>query len=161
MKITFTVLAISVLSVVLQPGCKTPQSKIAGNYSYKTECLGIEQDGSQKVKAWANGRNREDAVEQARKKAVKDVLFEGIINGRSDCNVKPVVPEVNAREKYEDYFNKFFTDKGPYTKFLSEKYNMQVEKGGKQAGTQETYGVIVHVLRQNLVEKMKNDGILK
>jgi len=52
-----------------------PQKKIAGNYTYKTECLGIEMDGTQTVKAWGNGRNRFDATEQAKKNALNDVFL--------------------------------------------------------------------------------------
>ena len=43
--------------------------KGAGNYTYDTECIGVEGDGSQTVKGWGSGRNREDAVEQAKKMA--------------------------------------------------------------------------------------------
>jgi len=85
-----------------------PQKKIAGNYTYKTECMGVELDGSQTVKAWGIGRNRTDASEQARKNAVRDVLFNGISSGRQECNIKPVLFEVNAQEAHEDFFNKFF-----------------------------------------------------
>ena len=37
---------------------------------FETECLGIEGDGSQTLRAWGTGRNRADAVEQAKKNAV-------------------------------------------------------------------------------------------
>ena len=153
--------SISMLFVFALVSCKSPQKAISGNYSYKTECLGMENDGSQTVKAWGNGRSRDEAVEDARKTAVRDVMFNGIRNGKPDCNVNPVVGEVNARDKYAEYFNKFFADKGAYTQFISEKYNMEVTIGAKQAGVLETYGVIVRVLRQDLIVKMKNEGILK
>ena len=67
--------------------CK-PQKKIAGNYTYETECMGIEMDGSQTLKAWGYGKNRIDAVEQAKKNAVRDVLFKGIRNGKTECNIR-------------------------------------------------------------------------
>ena len=28
------------------------QKKLAGNYTYKSECMGVELDGSQTIKAW-------------------------------------------------------------------------------------------------------------
>ena len=141
------------------------QRKLSGNYTLKTECLGVELDGSQTVKAWGVGRNRVDAIEQAYKNAVRDVLFVGITNGKPDCNAKPVIFEVNAREKYEDYFNKFFADAGPYMEFISNKdgskIHLEVFKERKQAGSQESYGLVVRVMRAELVSKMKADGILK
>ena len=34
-------------------------------------------------------------------------LMSGIREGVSGCNMRPLVTEVNARERYEDYFNVF------------------------------------------------------
>ncbi|OFX52525.1 MAG: hypothetical protein A2046_06090 [Bacteroidetes bacterium GWA2_30_7] len=141
------------------------QKSIGGYYTYETECLGVELDGSQTVKSWGSGRNREDAIEQAKKNAVRDVLFNGIKKGKPDCNVKPVIFEVNAQEKYEDYFNKFFTDGGEYDKFCSpkdgSKYHFEVIKDRQKAGSQETYALIVRVLRADLKAKMVEDNIIK
>lgn len=140
------------------------QKKIAGNYSYKTECLGIEMNGSQTVKAWGNGRNRFDAIEQAKKNAVNDVLFSGIYEGKQDCEKRPVVAEVNARQKYETYFNKFFADDGEYKKYVSlkdERIGQKVSRDRKGARQSVTHGVVVRVLRTELKQKMIEDGILK
>jgi len=141
--------------------CTTPQKNFSGNYLYETECLGTENDGSQTVKAWGNGMRRNEAIDAARKNAVRDVLFKGIRNGRSDCNVIPVINEPNAREKYAEYFNTFFADDGIYNEYISKKYVMaKIEKGGTQSGSRKTYGVVVRVLRQDLINRMKKDGIL-
>jgi hypothetical protein len=158
--------SISVLIVIFLFGCKTnPQQRISAAYSYKTECLGVELDGSQTLKAWGNGRNRADAIAQAYKTAVRDVLFKGISNGKPDCNVKPVVFEVNAQERHEAYFNAFFADGGAYKDFVSEKdgsrYHIEVIKERKQSGSQETYAVVVRVLRAELASKLRTDGIIK
>ncbi len=146
-------------------GCTNHQKKMSGNYTYKTECLGVELDGSNTLKGWGNGRNREDAIEQAYKNVLRDVIFVGISNGKPDCNVKPLIFEVNAQEKYEDYFNKFFADGGPYKAFVSDKdgkkNHPEVLKERKQAGSQETYGLVIRVLRADLIAKLKADGILK
>ena len=145
---------------LLISGC-SPQKKTAGNYTYKTECLGIEMDGSQTVKTWGNGKNRFDAIEQAKKNAVRDVLFNGILEGKSDCEKRPVVSEVNAQVKYETYFNKFFTDKGEYKDYISMKDTQLGVKEIKGARESVTIGVVVRVLRPELKQKMIADGILK
>jgi hypothetical protein len=148
---------------LLLPGCSS-QKKIAGNYTFKTECLGIEMDGSQTVKSWGNGRNRFDAIEQAKKNAIRDVLFNGIIEGKSDCEKRPVVPEVNAQVKYETYFNKFFADGGEYKNYVSmkdEQIGLKVtreQKGGRES---VTLASVIRVLRPELKQKMIADGILK
>jgi hypothetical protein len=151
------------ITLFILPSCNS-QKKIAGNYSYKTECLGIEMDGSQTVKAWGNGRNRFDAIEQARKNAVNDVLFNGIYEGKQDCEKRPVVAEVNARQKYEEYFNKFFSDGGEYKKFVSlkdERIGQKVSRDRKGARQSITHGVVVRVLRAELKQKMIEDKIIK
>jgi len=151
------------IALFILPSCNS-QKKIAGNYSYKTECLGIEMDGSQTLKAWGNGRNRWDAIEQAKKNAVKDVLFNGIYEGKQDCEKRPVVAEVNAQQKYETYFNNFFTDNGAYKNFASlkdERIGQKVSRDRKGSRQSVTHGVVVRVLRAELKQKMIEDGILK
>lgn len=140
------------------------QKNLAGNYAYKSECMGVELDGSQTLKAWGNGRNRSDAVDQAKKNAVRDVIFNGISEGKNECNVKPLIFEVNAQEKYEDYFNKFFADGGEYKNFISlrdERIFDKISRDKKKARESVTHGLIVRVLRTELKEKLIADGILK
>jgi hypothetical protein len=159
----------SVLSIVaftfIMDSCGDPQRSMSGNYEYETECMGVEMDGSQTVKAWGMGRNREDAVEQAKKNGVRDVLFKGITNGRQDCNPKPVIFEVNAQEKYEDYFNAFFADQGAYLEFITGEdgsdMHFSVVQGRKKYADQVTYGVIIRVQRAKLKERMIADKIIK
>lgn len=141
-----------------------PQRKIAAYNTFQTECLGIEMDGSQTLQVWGSGRNRHDAVEQAKKIAVRDVLFNGIVAGKPDCQKRPVLPEVNVREKNEDYFNKFFADGGEFKIFISlrdEKISHRFGRDKMKAKNQVTRSVIVRVDRPGLIKKMKEDAILK
>lgn len=140
-------------------GCKSKQST-AGNYSYKTECLGNSLDGSQTVKAWGSGRDKEEAIEQAKKQAVSDLLFNGIIEGKSVCENRPIVGEVNARAKYNTYFNAFFADNGDYKKFVSideKKNSYQIIKARERV----TYGIVLNLQIDELKQKMISDEILK
>lgn len=140
------------------------QKKIAGNYIYKTECMGIELDGSVTLKAWGNGRNRADAVEQAKKNAVRDVIFTSILEGKQDCAKKPLITEVNAEEKYEDYFNKFFADGGEFKNFITlkdERIGEKISRDRKKARESVTNGLVVRVLRAELKSKLIADGIIK
>lgn len=140
------------------------QKKIAGNYVYKTECMGVELDGSVTVKAWGNGRNRADAVEQAKKNAVRDIIFQSVLEGKQDCPKKPLIMEVNAEEKYEDYFNKFFADGGEFRNFISlkdERIGEKISRDRKKARESVTNGLVVRVLRSELKSKLIADGIIK
>lgn len=140
------------------------QKKIAGNYIYKTECMGVELDGSVTLKAWGNGRNRADAVEQAKKNAVRDVIFTNILEGKQDCAKKALLLEVNAEEKYEDYFNKFFADGGEFKNFITlkdERIGEKISRDRKKARESVTNGLVVRVLRSELKSKLIADGIIK
>jgi hypothetical protein len=147
----------------ISEGCRS-SSKITGNYSYKTECLGSELDGSITVKAWGNGKNRSDAIEQAKKNAVNEVLFKTITEGISGCLTHPLVPEVNARTKYEDYFNNFLKDGGAYEKYVSlkdERAGDRFNRDKKDARQSVTYGIVLRILCSDLKKKLTEDGILK
>ncbi len=149
-----------VFASLILVGCKTATST-ASFVSYETECLGVEQDGSQTLRAWGEGRNKADAVEQANKNAVRDVIFKGIRAGKADCNMRPLVTEVNAQEKYEDYFNRFFMDNGEYRKYVSSEDEKNHSKEYQKNLVGAKYGVTVRVLRAELKARLKNDGILQ
>lgn len=150
------ILIIIILMIVALPFATNAQFA-----KFETECLGIEQDGSQTVRAWGTGRNRSDAVEQAKKNAVFDVLFKGVRGGSSECNLKPLVPEVNARERYEEYFDRFFADGGEYTKFVSAADEKLFSKGKQKNKIGSHFGVTVRVLRSELKAQLKSDGVIK
>jgi hypothetical protein len=138
--------------------------KVNGNYNYKTSCVDVESDGSQTLLAWGKGRNRSDAVEQAKKNAVSDILFVGILNGNSVCTKRPLLPEVNAREHYEDYFNAFFRDGGDFMKYVSlkdERIGDHILRDRKRSSNGVNLSVVVRVLVPELKAKLKKDGILK
>jgi hypothetical protein len=139
------------------------QGRTAAAYTNVTECLGVEGDGSQTVKAHGVGRNRQDAVEQARKNAVRDVIFRGLREGKPDCEKRPILPEVNAQEKYVDYFNNFFADGGPYRDFVSaedERLASRITREKQRGRNSVSHSFIVRVKRSEIVKRLEQDGIL-
>jgi hypothetical protein len=143
--------------LTLATGCKSPLTGAAGNYVYKTECLGNELDGSIIVKAWGFGKNQKEAFQQAKINAVKDVLFLGIYEGKSDCGHIPLITEVNAYQKNEIYFNDFFSNRGDYSDFVkveSSKKDIVI----KLARNGITVGLVVKILKSDLKEKMIKDS---
>ena len=107
------------LGAMVATSCKTTYTEIPSEYAFatfETECLGTELDGSQTLRSWGKGKDKADAIEQAKKNAVRDVIFKGINAGSGECSKKPLILEVNAQEKYEYYFNAFFKDGGAYKK---------------------------------------------
>lgn len=141
------------------PACKS--SSTLPSYSFETQCLGVELDGSQTLQAWGKGKNRADAIEQAKKNAVRDVLFTGIKSGAPDCNVRPLIMEANAQEKYEDYFQVFFRDGGMYRKFVNMKDAKANSALRADDRTQTLYGITVRVLRSKLKQQLIDDRIIR
>ena len=133
----------------------------ARSQSYETECLNIEQDGSQTLRVWGEGRNKVDAVEQAKKNAVNEILFHGVLKGNKGYNQRPLVTIVNARERYQEYFDTFFMDKGEYANYVSMK-DRRIGSTVKIPGTTQVRCCItVRVLCPQLRAKLKADGIIK
>lgn len=159
----FKIIGASLLVTLLLVGCKTPQKvdKIYVNNQFQTECLGTHQNGNQMLRAWGKGKNKATALENARKTAVSDVIFKGINSGSSECSRKPLLNEVNARERYESFFNSFFAEGGDYMRFSSladEKRNSRLKSSSKDM---ENWGAVVTVDRAGLRQYLIDEGILK
>lgn len=154
----------SIILVLFSACIITAQDKLGGNYDYATECYGSELDGSITVKAWGNGRNQSDAVEQAKKNAVRDVIFKGIQNGKSDCSRVPLLLDPNAQQINQEYFFGFFADNGEYKNYVSlkdERIFDKVKRDKKKARESVTNGLVVRVLVYDIKKKLIKDGIIK
>lgn len=141
-------------------GCSkkaTPVTRSAAHSSFQPSCLGIELDGSQTLRAWGKGTSKADAIEQAKKNAVYAVLFTGV---GGECNTTPLVPEVNARERYSAYFNPFFKDGGEYKKYVKEENGGEASRLEAKGASVSNYGIIVTVDREKLRKQLEKDGVL-
>lgn len=128
---------------------------------YSVRCLGVELDGSQTLRVQGYGRNKNDAKEQAMKNAVYAVIFDGIRDGVEGCNMRPLVTEVNARERYEDYFDIFFSDKGAYKEYVSMRDTKKRSADKEKDRIGYSYDLTVRVLRPELKARLKADNIIK
>lgn len=123
-------------------------------------CLGTELDGSQTLRVLGYGRNRADAKEQAMKNAVWAVIFDGIKDGTEGCNMRPLVTEVNVKERYEDYFNLFFADKGAYKEYVSLRDTKTRSGGRTKDKLGYSYDLTIRVLRAELKARLKKDNVI-
>lgn len=150
----------SVLALFLFSSCST--QKISGHYTYETTCLGNELNGNLRLKSWGTGYTKAEAIEMAKKTALRTVLFEGIRNGQSDCGFRPLIVEVNALEKHEDYFNSFFANGGLYTNFTSPVERQYTSKlfGKRTENMDIAYEVVLRVYKSELKKQLIIDNIL-
>lgn len=155
-----SIIIVIAIAACITTGCSR-KTTASAYQDYKIQCLGIEHDGSQTLLSWGEGRNKADAVEQAKKNAVYEVIFNGIHDGNGGCDQRPLLNTPNAKEKYEEYFQRFFTDGGEYTKYVSTVD----EKSGSRNTEKYQYGrkmrVTVRVLRSELKKRLQNDNVLR
>lgn len=152
---------LSVAAVCALISCKTPTT-ISGEYAgynFGVECVSVNSDGTQTLRSWGNGKDKSAAIEQAKRNAVETVMLKGITAGSGNCNKRPLVNEVNAREKYEDYFNAFFGDGGAYNKYVSlnEKRTSRIKSTNS---TVEAWSVVVTVDRSALRKRLIDDNVI-
>lgn len=151
-------LLLAMLAVLALTGAEAQTQTVYARSSVR--CLGVELDGSQTLRVQGYGRNRSDAKEQAMKNAVWAVIFDGIRDGVEGCNMRPLVTEVNARERYEDYFNLFFADNGAYKEYVSLR-DTKKRSGGRVKDKQGyAYDLTIRVLRAELKARLKADNVI-
>lgn len=156
MKKVFIILTI----VCLVCSCSQPP-RLATYQKQEIECLGVEGDGSQTLRVTGTGRNKADAVEQAKKDAVNAVIFKGIRGGLQGCDSRPLINELDARDKYAEYFDIFFMDRGEYSRYCSME-DRKLRSNDVQANNMfKNYRITVRVLRSELRARLREDGILK
>ena len=141
--------------------CAPRNVSTSSYYSSATTYMNDEGDGSITVRAYGQGRNHGDAIEQARKNAVRDVIFKGVNVPGNALLSKPLVTGVNAEEKYQSFFGAFFTDGGMYQQFASS----EDRRGGstkRQANTMQVkFATTVRVKRSELRQYLIDNGIIK
>lgn len=144
-------------------GCKSKEGAVttAAFHTYETECLGKGTDGRQTLRVWASGSSRRDAVEQARKKAVSDVIFKGIQAGSGDCTAYPLLDSPTVRTQHQAYFDKFFSKGGDYRKFVTDPVGGNDATEKLQGDGTLTCGIVVIIDRSALRLKLETDGIIK
>ena len=153
-------MALCAAAMLLLCGCGATKTTTS-YYSSETIDLNHEADGSVTVRAFGSGRNGQDAREQAWKNAVRDIIFKGVNIPGNPYMSKPLVTEVNAQEKYEEFFNAFFADKGYYQAFVTTEDKKPLSTQKETNAIQQKRGVTVRVLRSELKKYLTENGILK
>ncbi len=130
------------------------QKSNASYYGYKNECLEKTLEGDYIIKGWGNGSTKAEAINQAKRNVINDIMLNGIQKG---CKILPLIIELNANKKYENYFYEFFS-KEDLDQFI------KIEKSPKtlkKSRSKTTYGVKFRVKRQLLKQKLITDNIIK
>ena len=126
----------------------------------KMHVVNVELDGSVTIQVSGQGRYQKDAMDQARKNAVYNVIFKGMkMEDQNSLIVRPLIYEVNAAEKYASFFNSFFADGGDYVNFVTMSGTSTRTKNKKD--NQVGWTTTVRVLRPQLETFLIERGIIK
>lgn len=159
------ILAVTLVAAAMSLASCSKKMITESSASYATfdiSCLHSNGDGTETVMAWGQGKDYETAAEAARRNAVREMIFKGITSGSTKgCNVRPIVPEVNAQEKYSWYFDKFFANGGAYTKYVSKPADQKKGIRANKSTGMMSASVQVTVDRSALRQRLIDDEILK
>lgn len=124
--------------------------------------INVPGDGSLVVRATGSGRNRVLARKDAPKKAMQAIIFKGLnVPGNANLS-KPLIRELGAQEKYEDFFYAFFAEHGPYTEFYRIHEDRKFISNNQQNHrVQNTNQVTLRIERAKLKAYLTEQGIIK
>ena len=128
------------------------KKKTASYYNGETECIEDKLDGSFVLYAWGKGSSKSEAIDQAKRNVLNDILFNGI---RKGCQINPLILEVNASTKYKSYVYTFFDKK--YKDYISVEKSPKTKKKSR---SQTSYGIKIRVKIEAIKQKLIEDKII-
>jgi len=150
---------IAVIASMILVGCGTKRSQ--AYYAAPSQLLSTNYDGTFVIRVQVRSRNAAIARTDAKRKAVEEVIFDGIKAANSGVSdLKPLTFDMNAREKHEDYFRVFFQDDGPWQKYTSLQDKRLGSSRYERDGRQMIRTITVSVDRAALRDRLVADGII-
>ncbi|MCQ2341870.1 MAG: hypothetical protein MJZ75_00040 [Paludibacteraceae bacterium] len=155
-----TISFVAVMAILsLFAGCGAYKSQAV--YDAPSKVLTANYDGTYVIRVQVKARNAAIAFTDAQRKAVKEVMFEGVDAGSNGIQpLKPLCFDKNIQAKHEDYFNAFFADGGEWTKYASLHDKRTATTTYERNGKQMVQMVTVTVKRDDLKKKLQADGLI-
>lgn len=165
---------VSLLMLISINGYSQSKRKIAEEKLkkvYEIKCEGVGTNGIYLVKVFSYSKDKFLAIEQAKKNAIRGVIFRGIPQGKRGCVAQPaLVRDSNLEAQSNDYFTSFFSVGGKYSKFIdlttegaikAEDRFVLSGKGFGLRGKVYKIGVVVSVNKKLLRKELQDAGIIK
>ena len=155
-KLLYIVLCTLVLSLA---SCGAKRSQAF--YDQPSRVLSADFNGTYVVRTQVRSKDAITAFYDAQRKVVKEIIFDGIqAANNSVSDLKPLCLDMNAQEKYEDYWNAFFSDGGPWKQFTNYSKRRVVTTRYERDGRQMIETGTVTVDRAGIKKKLQEDGII-
>lgn len=159
-KILIVVLLTTLIVDIAHSQSRRKKRKILFNseYNYEAVCIGVGVDGTKLLKVYGYGRKVEDAINNAKKRAVAACIFKGA-PGKN--KVDPIITQSGKEVEFADYFDRFFKHGGKYLEFIalsgdgvpSGKDRIRIKKGYK-------VGIAISVMYDKLRKELENNKIV-
>lgn len=142
--------------------CKSKEKLVA---DYNATIVEIGAQGTAVIKAWGISSSIKNAKEEAKRNAVRAILFNGFPSSANvnSTDLRPMITDPNAEQIHKEYFEQFFKKDGKYLQFVQF-----ADETGKIAtgdmvrkGSQYKVGMVVIVNKNNLRRELENAGIIK
>lgn len=155
-------LVYALFTLIILSGCCRMKGIMDRNkisYEYEAQALNGSKnaDGTMLIKAWGTDTKVKKAKEQAKRNAVRALLFKGIPNSAVK---RPLVNEPGAEEKYRDYFDRFFAEGGKYNQYIVEIKSVDARDYIK-SGCMHRVAVNMKIHYLALQKELENSNIIK
>lgn len=131
------------MTILVVIACSSNVTRNIGSNNLQVHCLGNNSDGTLSIRSWGTARELKDAIEDAKKKALKEVIFSGVKNGSQDCGMIPILLSVNSKLDNESFFAAFFGDPNVYGQFVTVTQD-NINNARKYSGSTRSAQGIVH-----------------
>ena len=146
-------------ALIVLAGCGPRRSQ--AYYDQPSVVMSATAEGTYVIRVQVRAKDAVVAFNEAQRKVVREIIFDGVKAGNSGVSdLKPLCFDLNAREKYEDYWNAFFSDNGPWKKFTSYKDRRAVTTKYERDGRQMIETGSVTIDRAGLKKRLQEDGII-
>ena len=150
---------IAVFALAMLAGCGPRRSQ--AYYDQPSQVMSATAEGTYIIRVQVRAKDAVVAFSEAQRKVIKEVIFDGVKSANSGISdLKPLCFDMNAREKYEDYWNAFFSDNGPWKEFASYKDRRATSTRYQRDGRLMVETGTVTVYRAELKKKLQEDGII-
>ena len=154
-----TVFIVVFISTIYTYAQKNIKPTDAGYEEYEVQFIRDGHEGTSLFKIYSYGSNEDNAIENAKRNALRAVMFTGIPG--SDLP-KPLITETGAEEKYKDYFNVLLQKGGKYLNYVALSNDGSIASGDRyKVGKRVKIGVAVVVQKALLRKELENAGIIR
>lgn len=108
---------IAAAAIVLLSACGSKKEVTTEAYeSQPSESVFYSADGTLTMSVTEKGRNKNEAIANAMRKAAYEVTFYGVRGHGTSTSMYPIIDSPTARQTHRNYFDTFFGKGGKYEK---------------------------------------------